>query len=142
MIDGQPFDPRVVAATLSERHSPSPLFVLEENEETITLSGAGHRIVLSRTEVESATPDPLGSAAYEICSHMEEDHRDTFVHFLRWRGRSCEDSGQVTMPWVDRSGFLLADGSELSWIPFDEDCTTPNLVRKNLIKMLRKIRDE
>lgn len=92
--------------------------------------------------VAPVEPDPLWQSAHDICRHMEADHADTFELFVEWRGGRV-GQGVLTMPWVDREGFVLVEDlpdSAPYWIPFRGDCSTPNLVRKEMIQLLKEIR--
>lgn len=122
-----------------------PLFTLQVDpeREAVRFRFRDSNSELLLSEVEEMLPDPLWEAAEGICRHMEDDHKDAFSLFLRSVGVELKDE-DVTMPWVERSGFFLSLNSpEICrhvWIPFPQDCETPNEVRKTLIKMLKEIR--
>lgn len=91
----------------------------------------------SSEELEDVEPDPLWESMDGICSHMEEDHFDTFATFLSMVGRHDRATG---MPWVESRGFFLSTTTDYVFIPFPTPCTDANSVRVALITMLRKAR--
>ena len=119
-----------------------PLFELSTSDENMILKWPLGMFVLTSREVNEATPDPLWESADGICSHMEKDHADTFGEFYRQRGWQGEVDSQTLMPWVEQRGFFLHNPHCLAWVPFPQECPTPNDVRKSMIKMLREIRHE
>lgn len=170
-IDEHRFEPLVVARTLwSRAASGAEGLVLKENEDELRvetpslqngsalfclrqekarnifmLQGLDEILELSKESLEAAEPDPLWESAHGICSHMEKDHGDTFGSFMAWRGWEGPAITEISMPWVDKSGFVLAPrGSQANflWVPFLEESPTPNDVRKSMIKMLKVIRNE
>lgn len=114
------------------------LFVLSVEDSTLS-STYGHACLdpdlLARTE-----PDPLWDSADGICSHMEQDHADTFALFLQLAGRSAPASQALDMPWVQAEGFFLTTPGDHVFVPFPTPCPDANSVRATLIKMLRKAR--
>ena len=100
----------------------------------------------NKEELEVASIDPLWQSAQGICTHMEKDHSETFPDFLNSVGASSEQATEISMPWVESKGFFLSVRREQErnfvWIPFPQECHSPNDVRKTLIKMLREIRGE
>lgn len=122
--------------------SADSLFVLQgEANGRFTLSAPhSNPESFSREELSRVEPDPLWESADGICSHMEDDHADTFGLFLSLVGRSDLADGQIRMPWVEASGFYLTAGSEHVFIPFPQRCEDANSVRATLIKMLRGAR--
>ncbi len=92
-------------------------------------------------ELKAVEPDPLWESACSICSHMEDDHSDTFGLFLGLVGQErlshCTD---IRMPWVEADGFYLTAQGEHHFIPFPQRCEDANSVRATLIKMLRGAR--
>lgn len=121
------------------RFGDEVLFQLEvSQDQRAALSSPFGAAEFALAEVEQASPDPLWESVKEICEHMEADHSDTFPLFLKE-----EQSGAtIFMPWVERRGFFLGCGKKAHWIPFDQECHTPNEVRTNLIKMLRRLREQ
>lgn len=137
-----------VAATLLAREGAleQDMFRLHSVGESYRLDTPWGEFPLTRQEIEVHEPDPLWQSAAGICSHMEEDHSDSFPVFLRTVGRSLDENERVKMPWVESSGFFLAlecpQGTEHCWIPFPQVCQDPNQVRTTLIRMLRVGRRE
>lgn len=119
-----------------------PLFSLRQEGEETVLSGALGEFRMTREQIKEAEPDPLWESSPGICSHMEADHADTFIEFLKSRGFRREVHEQILMPWVEQRGFFLCGPDVLAWVPFPQECPTPNDVRKNMIKMLRENRDD
>lgn len=118
----------------------TPLFSVWEQGEALVLEWPLGRHTLKRAEVEEATLGLLWESASDICRHMEVDHQDTFKEFLRLRGWIGSEELPTVMPWIEERGFFLSNPELLAWIPFPQPCSTPNEVRKTLIKMLREIR--
>ena len=120
-----------------------PLFRLSKSGESL-LTAFGE-FPISAFMLAATEPDPLWESAQGICSHMEDDHADTFADFLRTAGREVEKGVTVTMPWVEQDGFFLTihqDGAEHVWVSFPQPCLSANDVRKTLILMLREARHE
>ena len=120
-----------------------PLFRLSNDGNSLITPFGEHSLAAST--VAATEPDLLWESAQGICAHMEEDHADTFAHFLKAVGREVEEAVPVTMPWVERDGFFLTvhqDEAEHVWIPFPQPCLSANDVRKTLILMLREARHE
>lgn len=111
------------------------LFELRQSENSLDLhSPFGELKAATESLLE---PDPLWQSVGEICSHMQEDHRDTFPVFLRDSEVAAEE---VSMPWVEQAGFFLTHQDRHHWIPFPQLCPEPSLVRVQLIKMLKELR--
>jgi hypothetical protein len=99
---------------------------------------------LDLEKLSQTQPDPLWESADGICSHMEDDHADTFTTFLSQVGRDSESDAPeqaLGMPWVQTTGFFLATTGQYVFLPFPTPCPDANSVRARLIKMLRKARD-
>ncbi len=117
-----------------------PLFTLRRREEKLFLDGPLGTYKMEASLVDSREPDPLWESAAGICRHMDDDHSDTYEVFLKARGWDGEREGSLVMSWVEQRGFFLSGPGCLAWIPFAQNCPTPNDVRKTLIKMLKEIR--
>ncbi len=160
MVETYPFNAPVVASTLYHqlqediqgpfRHgvpesgcltlryhpgSPRALFSLKLVGDEVKLESDFGEVRLATDELPD--PDPLWKSAAEICSHMQEDHRDTFPLFLRQPSVPAEE---ISMPWIEQSGFILTRGEAHHWVSFPGPCPEPNLVRVQLIKMLKELR--
>lgn len=133
---------QIWVAVGSTEGGPS-LFVLthETVGRTALSSFDGRSESWTLAELAEATPDPLWESADGICSHMEDDHSDTFGLFLTLAGRAdLADCKTVTMPWVQSDGFYLTADSQHVFVPFPKRCEDPNSVRATLILMLRGAR--
>ena len=117
-----------------------PLFTLRRQAEELVLDGPLGRYKFEPSTLEPVEPDPLWESAEGICRHMDEDHSDTYEVFLRARGWDGGGLSSLVMPWVEQRGFFLSGPGCLAWVPFAQNCPTPNDVRKTLIKMLKEIR--
>jgi uncharacterized protein DUF2470 len=133
--DGTPICTRSPAKT-------APLYSLRRTDGQLLLEWPRGSFVLTSEAISKATPDPLWESADGICRHMEQDHGDTFKDFLGQRGWQGKVETGTLMPWVEMRGFFLHSPDCLAWIPFPQECPTPNDVRKSMIKMLREIRHE
>lgn len=119
-----------------------PLFELklDYRADTCTLLSPFGNADLGGGQLAFTQPDPLWSCAHSICSHMEDDHANSFPTFLQTINRQPE--GEVGMPWVESAGFFLADRLGYHFIPFPQPCSDANSVRATLIKMLRAAREQ
>jgi len=122
-----------------------PLFELTSGPGSLLRLKMGETILdLNRQRVLQTEPDPLWPHAHSICSHMEADHSDSFGEFLKAFWPEAGEVTGMTMPWVERQGFFLSLQRmglvEYRFIAFPTPCETANEVRKNLILMLREIR--
>jgi hypothetical protein len=117
-----------------------PLFelVVDHRTDTSQLVSPFGELSLGGAELAFSQPDPLWDSCHSICSHMEDDHADSFAIFMQSLGREPEP--ELRMPWVESHGFFLADSQGYHFIPFPEPCLDPNSVRKTLISMLRAAR--
>lgn len=159
-MTGYPFAPATVAATILDRfreaeergqlpHASSRrgdalevgdgLFRLTISDGSAVLNSPFAEATLELMRVEAAEPDPLWQSVDGICSHMEQDHSDTFPLFLATVGKA--DEQPLSMPWVQKEGFFLSTSSGSVFIPFPTPCSDANSVRATLIKMLRKARE-
>lgn len=119
------------------------LFVLERSSDgRLSLDSAvSERLNSTEDELRATEPDPLWESASSICSHMEDDHSNTFGLFLNLIGRSdLSQCDEIRMPWVEAGGFYLSTEAEHHFIPFPQRCEDANSVRATLIKMLRGAR--
>lgn len=98
---------------------------------------------VSAEEYLAARPDPLADAAAGIIEHMNRDHPDALVTFVRVLAGAAAD--EAAMVAVDRLGFKLRikSGPRL-WsarIPFPREVTTAEGSRAVLSEMLRDARE-
>lgn len=151
-MSGYVFRPDVLAATMRQRQQAGHSHAIGEQDGAIWVGSADRPLfrlngnllespygqVEMPPEAASSLADPLWEAQDGICSHMEQDHGDTFATFLEWLG---EEGPALGMPWVEEQGFFLrrSSGDDV-FLPFPTPCPDPNSVRASLIKMLRKAR--
>ena len=114
------------------------LFRLTLSDGSAILNSPFAEATLELMRIEAAEPDPLWQSADGICSHMEQDHSDTFPLFLATVGKA--DERPLGMPWVQQEGFFLTIPSGNVFVPFPAPCPDANSVRATLIKLLRKAR--
>jgi hypothetical protein len=97
--------------------------------------------VSAETYLASA-PDPLADAAPGILQHMNADHADALVAYVR--AFAAEPADEATMTAVDRLGFRLRvrTGDRLHGvrIAFLREVRTPDDARVVLIEMVREAR--
>ena len=94
----------------------------------------------------AAEPDPLWEAAQGIIDHMNDDHADALVHYARHFG-GLDAVERALMIAVDQHGFdLIAHKDqgrpERLRLAFSRPVDTANLVRKELVRMVKEARGE
>jgi heme iron utilization protein len=92
------------------------------------------------SDYESATPDPLASAAPGILTHMNADHVDSMI--LLARSHAGVEATEATMTSVDRLGFTLRlkthEGMKGARINFLREVATSQETRTVLVEMVRQ----
>lgn len=148
------FDPATVAATLRQRIKAGQTHALTLHDDGTVEVGAsglpplfslsGQRLVSALGADEpavlddaTAPPDPLWEASDAICSHMQDDHHDTFAVFLRALGSTEQATG---MPWVEARGFVISTEGDYIFVPFPQPCDDAGAVRRTLVAMLKEAR--
>lgn len=97
---------------------------------------------VAAAEYAAARPDPLAESAAGIIEHMNRDHADALVAYVRHFAGEQPDEAQMVA--VDRLGFKLhLRQGQRRWsarIAFPREVTTPGESRQVLIEMLARAR--
>lgn len=73
-----------------------------------------------------------------MVDHMNEDHVDAMMRYLRDASVAVQDDDTPTMAGVDAEGIHLLLGDDIHRIEFDKPATSPIMVRQALISMSRR----
>ena len=109
------------------------------------IGGYGRMSWVEQPSWQGAESDPVAQAAGPIIAHMNDDHGDTMVLYCRAFSRAT-DTTEAQMTSVDRYGFEMSATTEAGPRPirlaFDEPAAHPGDVRKTLVSLADKARDE
>lgn len=109
------------------------------------IGGYGRMSWVEAEAWSSATEDPIASTAERIIGHMNKDHADTMALYCRAFTRATEAT-EVRMTAVDRYGFEMSvkteQGPRPIRLPFDEEVTTATEVRKALVALAERARQQ
>lgn len=110
------------------------------------VGGYGRMSWVETDDYAAAVADPLaGPSAAGILEHMNTDHADSLVLFVRVFGGRPDTTG-AEMTAVDRYGFdLVASGPagrEAVRIGFDAPVATPGEVRPAMIRLVQRAKEE
>jgi heme oxygenase (biliverdin-IX-beta and delta-forming) len=107
------------------------------------VGGFGRMSWVTAEDYGTAEPDPLASAAVEILKHMNDDHADAVLAYVRGLA-GVEDAAGATMTAVDRYGFDMAaatpKGPRAVRLAFDGPVSKPDDVRRVLVAMAKRAR--
>jgi putative heme iron utilization protein len=102
------------------------------------IGGFGEIRWIERDEWLVATPEWAPGEA-RIVEHMNDDHADAMQEMVR--ALCGEEPRDVAMLCCDAEGFHLRSSDRPRWIPFAKPCTTPNEVRKEMVRITRESRE-
>jgi putative heme iron utilization protein len=106
------------------------------------VGGFGAMDWVSASDYMSAKPDPLADASESILQHVNQDHADALLAYLR--GRGGEPPDEATMMAIDRLGFKvrLRTGERVHGlrVPFPREVTTAAQCREAFIELFRSPR--
>lgn len=90
-----------------------------------------------------AIPDPLQEHADGIIEHMNEDHDDAMLIMCQKMSKAV-DTTEVVMTGIDRYGFemsaLTGDGPRPIRLGFENEATTPDEARIEIVALVKKAR--
>jgi putative heme iron utilization protein len=107
------------------------------------IAGFGRMSWVDGPTWQSTDPDPLWEGAPGIISHMNEDHRNNLIEYVRAFGdfEACTDATMLT---VDSLGFDVRASNEherrFVRIAFDEPATNSRLVRRAMVQLAAQAR--
>lgn len=112
-------------------------------EELRFVGGFGHMSWVTADRYESATADPIASAAAGVIEHMNDDHTEANLLYVQ-RLAGLTDATEATMVGIDRHGVTLQAatpaGPRQARLAFDAPLTSPDDARPAVIELLAKAR--
>ena len=109
------------------------------------IGGYGRMSWVEAERWSEATEDPIAAVADRIISHMNEDHADTMALYCRAFTKATEAT-EVVMTGVDRYGFEMSvktsQGPRPIRLPFDEEVSTANEIRKAMVALADRAREK
>jgi putative heme iron utilization protein len=107
------------------------------------IGGYGRMSWIDKAEWQAAEPDPIGPSAAGIIAHMNADHADAMVLYVKAFSRATGVAA-ARMTAIDRYGFEMSattgDGPRLVRLAFATPIGTPEDARAALISMLKDAR--
>jgi putative heme iron utilization protein len=108
------------------------------------IGGFGRMSWVDEDAYRQARPDPIAPMAGGAIEHMNDDHKDALVDYVRAFG-GVDDVAEVTMISLDRLGFDLqvrdtSGGDQLTRVHFDEALEHPSQVRAAMVEMVDRAR--
>jgi heme iron utilization protein len=107
------------------------------------IGGYGRMSWISKSEWQTAEPDPLGPSAAGTIAHMNADHADAMVLYCKAFSKATEITS-ATMTGVDRYGFDMSvktsEGPRPVRLAFPRPVSTPEEARAALIAMVKEAR--
>ncbi|MEM0997752.1 MAG: DUF2470 domain-containing protein [Bacteroidota bacterium] len=87
-------------------------------------------------------PNPFhGKGEVRIVDHMNEDHRDSLVHYLsHFKSRKVADPEAVRMAGINAQGFDVFVGKKKVWFEFEQPIANALQAREALVAMARTAR--
>ena len=87
--------------------------------------------------------DPIEAVSATVIAHMNEDHPDANLDYVRGLG-DCPAATSATLLKINRSGILLqattSDGVKIILIQFPEPLESQDQIRPGLINLLTEAR--
>lgn len=107
------------------------------------VGGFGHMSWVDAEGYQHADIDPLRSVAHDVVDHMNDDHGDANMLYVRILA-GLDDATEATMVGIDRYGVTLravtSAGARLARVPFPEPLTDPEAARPAVIELLQAAR--
>jgi putative heme iron utilization protein len=107
------------------------------------IGGFGRMSWVTRDEWLAAEPDPLAPHARGILEHMNQDHADTMLLYLRAFTKATHAT-RATMTGVDRYGFEMSaeipEGARPIRLAFSRPIATPDEARVELVALAKRAR--
>jgi putative heme iron utilization protein len=107
------------------------------------IGGYGRMSWISKSEWQTAEPDPLGPSAAGTIAHINADHADAMVLYCKAFSKATEITS-ATMTGVDRYGFDMSvktsEGPRPVRLAFPTPVSTPEEARAALIAMVKEAR--
>ena len=107
------------------------------------IGGYGRMSWISKTEWQTAEPDPLAPSAADIVAHMNADHADAMVLYCKAFSKATETTS-ASMIGIDRYGFEMSamtnQGPRPVRLAFAKPISTPEEARAALTAMLKDAR--
>ena len=107
------------------------------------IGGFGRMSWVEKNELNDAIPDPLAPFALDIIKHMNDDHSDALILYCKTMSKAT-DTSEAVMTGIDRYGFEISANTNLGQRPirlaFDNEVSTPDEARKELVMMVKKAR--
>jgi putative heme iron utilization protein len=107
------------------------------------IGGYGRMSWISKSEWQTAEPDPLDPSAAGTIAHMNADHADAMVLYCKAFSKATEITS-ATMTGVDRYGFDMSvktsEGPRPVRLAFPTPVSTPEEARAALIAMVKEAR--
>jgi len=107
------------------------------------IGGFGRMSWVDEDSWSLALPDPLQEHADGIIEHMNEDHDDAMLVMCQKMSMAV-DTSEAVMTGIDRYGFemsaLTSDGPRPIRLGFDNEATTPDEARIEIVALVKKAR--
>ena len=107
------------------------------------VGGFGHMSWVEGAAYRDASVDPVAAGAPAAIAHMNEDHADANLAYVRGL-TELTDATSATMVGLDRYGVTLRaetpDGPRMARVPFPESLTAGEQVRPAVIALLASAR--
>jgi putative heme iron utilization protein len=109
------------------------------------VGGYGRMSWVPVDDYRATPPDPLARHAGGIVAHMNDDHADACLVYVR-HDAGFASATSARMIGVDEHGMdfvaMTPDGIQPARVNFDEPQTTPEGVRRAVVAMLRRVQGE
>ena len=113
-------------------------------EECRYVGGFGHMSWVTGTSLADAVVDPLWEVATGVVDHMNEDHQEANLVYVRALA-GLVDATEATMTAIDRLGVTLSaktpGGPRMARVPFAEPLTSADQARPAVIELLQQGRE-
>jgi len=107
------------------------------------IGGYGRMSWVTREEWLAAEPDPLAPAAAGILEHMNADHGEAMLLYVRKLSRATDATAAI-MTGIDRYGFEMsattAAGPRPIRLAFSRTIATPEDARHELVALAKRVR--
>lgn len=112
-------------------------------EECRFIGGFGHMSWVDAVDYAKSSPDPLAESAPEIVAHMNEDHADANLLYVR-KLAGLERASAATLVSIDRYGLTLQattpEGPQQARIGFERPLESAAQARPAVIELLARAR--
>ncbi|MEM7141781.1 MAG: DUF2470 domain-containing protein [Actinomycetota bacterium] len=107
------------------------------------VGGFGHMSWVTSDGYAAAAVDPLAESAAAVIEHMNDDHADANLAYVRGLA-DLPDATEATMVGIDRYGVTLRaatpGGPRMARVPFGDTLTDPDQARPAVVKLVGEAR--